>query len=82
MYDSTLLVSPMPTRLQRRWAPRFRTAGALLLLVGGVAIVDLLLPRGADPLGGTPLGAQLAAGVTALIVGGVSFALGRRLSGK
>ena len=30
----------MPARLQKRWSARLRTAGALLGLLGAVALVD------------------------------------------
>jgi hypothetical protein len=66
-----------PTRAQKRWSPRLRTAGALLLLFGVVGLVDRLLPRGADSVDVLPAAAQLAAAAGALVAGGALFALGR-----
>lgn len=54
-----------PTRWQKRWGGRLRTAGALLLLLGGVGLAD----PGSMPWT-VPLGLFAA--------GAASFALGRR----
>jgi hypothetical protein len=65
--------------LQKRWSPRLRTAGALLLLAGAVALADRLLPRAPDPLGGAA-GSRLflVAAALLLAVGALCFWLGRR----
>jgi hypothetical protein len=64
--------------VQKRWAVRLRTSGALLILVGAVAAVDRLLP-GAERMFATfPLHVQLALAAFALVLGGVLFVLGRR----
>lgn len=67
-----------PSRLQKRWSSRLRTAGALLLLVGTVALVDLVLPGRAGPLVTMPMGTQLAIAAAVLAVGGTLFTVGRR----
>jgi hypothetical protein len=70
---------PPPTRAQKRWSARLRTAGALLLLAGAVALADRLLPRAADPLLGherSPL--LVAAAIVLLLAGAVLFTIGRR----
>jgi hypothetical protein len=68
--------SVTPTRRQKRWSGRLRTAGALCLLAGAVGLVDGLLPHAADPvLGRAPLEA-VALGLA--MVGAISFGLGRR----
>jgi hypothetical protein len=67
-----------PSRAQKRWSPRLRTAGALLLLIGAVALVDRLLPGANAPLGTLPPLAQLALGAGALAVGAALFLVGRR----
>jgi hypothetical protein len=69
----------VPTRAQKRWSPRFRTAGALFLLAGTVALADRLLPRAPDPLTGTqrPLIFLVAAAIL-IPAGAVLFWLGRR----
>jgi len=70
-----------PNRLQKRWSARLRTAGALLLLLGAVAIADYALGL-ASPSNSTAVFADarapLAAGLAALAVGGPLFWLGRR----
>jgi hypothetical protein len=69
----------LPTRAQKRWAGRLRTAGALLMLIGTVALVDRLLPGGApESIVTLPATVQLAVGAAALAAGAVSFAFGRR----
>jgi hypothetical protein len=67
-----------PTRLQKRWSARLRTAGALLLLVGTVAGIDRLLPGATQSYGTLPAWTQLGIAGAALTVGGVCFWLGRR----
>jgi hypothetical protein len=70
-------MSPLPSRRQKRWSGRLRTAGALLLLGGVVALIDGLLPQANDPvLGGLPHRWAIAA--LFLGVGAVAFWLGRR----
>lgn len=70
-------MSPLPSRQQKRWSGRLRTAGALLLLGGVVALLDGLLPQASDPvLGGLPY-RWVIAGVF-LGVGTIAFWLGRR----
>lgn len=69
----------LPTRAQKRWAGRLRTAGALLMLIGTVALVDRLLPGGsAESIVTLPGGVQLAIGTAAVGIGAACFALGRR----
>jgi hypothetical protein len=69
----------VPTRSQKRWSPRLRTAGALLLLAAAVALADRLIPRAPDPVLGRERSSTLFAVAAALaLVGGVSFWLGRR----
>ncbi len=68
-----------PTRAQKRWSPRLRTAGALLLLIGTVALVDRLLPGAVGESFVTlPAWLQLVVGAGAIAVGGASFLIGRR----
>jgi len=67
-----------PSRAQKRWSPRLRTAGALLLLIGAVALVDRLLPGSTAPLGTLPPLVQLVLGAAALAIGGALFLVGRR----
>ena len=67
-----------PTRAQKRWSARFRTAGALLLLAGVVALADLVLPRRPDPLQPVSPVAQLAVAATLVTVGLARFLVGRR----
>jgi hypothetical protein len=67
-----------PSRAQKRWSPRLRTAGALLTLIGVVALVDRLLPGSSAPLGTLPVSAQLALGAASLTVGALLFTIGRR----
>jgi hypothetical protein len=69
----------VPTRGQKRWSARLRTAGALLLLAGTVAVADRLLPHAPDPV----LGAErspviLAVAAALLAVGAVLFVIGQR----
>jgi hypothetical protein len=66
-----------PTRAQKRWGPRLRTAGALLLLLGVVALVDRALP-GSSGTFALPAGAQVALGAGAVSIGLVLFVVGRR----
>jgi len=69
----------MPTRGQKRWSGRLRTAGALLLLAGAVALADRLLPRAPDPLTGR-VSSLLYIGAAGLMlpIGAILFWLGRR----
>jgi hypothetical protein len=67
-----------PTRPQKRWSGRLRTAGALLVLLGTVALVDRVLPGSSNSVGMLPPVAQLALGGAALAVGVTLFALGRK----
>jgi hypothetical protein len=66
----------LPTRTQKRWSGRLRTAGALLLLTGAVGLVDKLLPGGAQPE--WPAWVQPAAALALLTVGGALFLIGGR----
>jgi hypothetical protein len=66
-----------PSRAQKRWSGRLRTAGALLLLSSVVAFVDGLLPQASDPvLGSLPHRWVFVA--VLLGVGAMAFWLGRR----
>jgi hypothetical protein len=67
-----------PSRAQKRWSGRLRTAGALLLLVGTVGLVDRLLPRPSDALGTLPGTAQVVVAVALLALGGLLFVVGGR----
>jgi hypothetical protein len=67
-----------PTRNQLRWSPRLRTAGALLLLAGAVALADLALPRRPDPLQPIAPGVQIVVAAALVTVGAVLFLLGCR----
>lgn len=71
-----------PTRAQKRWSGRLRTLGALLSLLGTVALADRVLDLAAptSPLSPTGRGAEWPAwaGVLFLAVGGLAYALGRR----
>jgi hypothetical protein len=59
-----------PSRSQKRWSGRLRTAGALLALLGAVGLADAVV----SGFGAWPVAA-------ALVVGGLGlFALGRRWS--
>ena len=44
-----------PTRLQKRWSARLRTAGALLGLLGAVALIDAPFPGAGIALLGAAL---------------------------
>lgn len=70
-----------PTRQQKRWSSRLRTGGALLLLLGVVAIADYFLglasPKTASSIFNDTR-AQLGVGAVALPVGAIAFWLGRR----
>jgi hypothetical protein len=69
----------MPTRWQKRWGPRLRTAGALLLLASAVALADRLIPRAPDPVLGRERSLALFGVAAALgLLGSISFWLGRR----
>ena len=68
----------MPTRAQKRWSGRLRTAGALLLLSGAVGLVDRLLPNAGDPLGTWPPWLQPTVAAALLALGAALFVLGRR----
>jgi hypothetical protein len=63
-----------PSRAQKRWSPRLRTAGALLLLIGAVAIGDRLLPGARD----LPAALQFSLGAAALALGASLFLVGQR----
>jgi hypothetical protein len=66
----------LPSRLQKRWSGRLRSAGALLLLAGAVGTVDLLLPGGRQQE--WPVWVQPAAAALLLVVGGGLFLVGGR----
>ncbi len=72
-----------PTRTQKRWSGRFRTAGALLSLIGAVAIADTLVGL-ASPQSSTSVFANetvpLAVGIVSGGLGGYLYYLGRRWS--
>jgi hypothetical protein len=63
-------MEPGPSRIQKRWSGRLRTAGALLALLGAVGIADAII----SGFGAWPVAAALIA------VGLALFALGRRWS--
>jgi hypothetical protein len=72
----------VPTRSQKRWSARLRTAGALLSLAGVVALGDRLLPAAPDPVLGPPGGARslvlVAAALGLVAVGAALLWIGRR----
>jgi hypothetical protein len=65
-----------PTRRQKRWSSRLRTAGALLLLIGAVGLVDQLLPGAREGL--WPARTQSAVALAVLALGLLLFTVGRR----
>ncbi|HZS38534.1 MAG TPA: hypothetical protein VFF06_16980 [Polyangia bacterium] len=68
----------LPSRAQKRWSPRLRTAGALLLLIGVVALVDRVLPGANASWGVLAPAVQISLGAGALAVGAALFLVGRR----
>ena len=70
-----------PTRRQLRWSGRLRTAGALLALLGGVALADAIVGLAAPS---SPLSAvgrastPIPVGIGLLLLGGALYALGRK----
>jgi hypothetical protein len=48
-----------PSRLQKRWSSRLRTAGALLSLLGLVAVADHLIGLASPSPGLAPVGRQV-----------------------
>jgi hypothetical protein len=64
----------LPTRAQKRWSPRLRMAGALLLLAGAVAVADRLLPGTRD----LSLWVQVCVGAALAAVGAIFFFVGRK----
>jgi len=56
-------------------------AGALLILIGAVALVDRLLPGAERALVTFPVGVQLVLGGAAVAIGAALFLLGRRWRG-
>ena len=71
----------MPTRLQKRWSGRLRTAGALLSLLGAVALADYALGLGAPRstlVSSETRTAALVAGIALVAIGIASYGLGRR----
>jgi hypothetical protein len=68
----------MPTRTQKRWAGRLRTAGALLLLCGTVGLVDRLLPGGRAAEESLPPWLVPTAAAILIAIGGGLFHLGGR----
>jgi hypothetical protein len=66
----------MPSRARKRWSPRLRTAGALLLLAGAVGLADRVLAPSDPVLGPSPAVTPLA--LALLAVGAISFYVGRR----
>lgn len=74
-----------PTRRQKRWSGRLRTAGALLSMLGAVALADRLIdlasPTGTlDALGDDR--APWIVGAVCLVVGGAAYFLGRAWRGS
>ncbi len=70
-----------PTRRQLRWSGRLRTGGALVALLGGVALVDAVVglaspssPLSAVGRASTPI----PVGIGLLLVGAALYALGRK----
>lgn len=73
-----------PTRTQLRWSGRLRTGGAVVALLGGVALADAVFDlaspqRAASVFGDTR--APLLLGVGAVALGAALFWLGRRWRG-
>src|SRR5688572_25325138 len=70
-----------PTRRQLRWSGRLRTTGALVALLGGVALADSLIGLAAPS---SPLSAvgrastPIPLGIGLLLLGGALYALGRK----
>ncbi len=63
----------LPTRAQKRWSPRLRTAGALLLLAGAVAVGDRLLPGTRE----LSTWVQVSVGAALAALGAIFFFVGR-----
>ena len=70
-----------PTRQQKRWSGRLRTGGALLLILGVVALADHFLglasPRTASSIFNDTR-AQIVVGAIAVPLGAIALWLGRR----
>jgi hypothetical protein len=64
-------MEPGPSRIQKRWSGRLRTAGAVLALLGAVGIADAIV---------SGFGAWQLVAAALLAVGLALFALGRRWS--
>lgn len=70
-----------PTRLQKRWSGRLRLAGALLLLLGAVALADSIVGLASPASHLSAVGRQetpIPLGIGLLLLGGALFALGRK----
>jgi hypothetical protein len=67
-----------PTRRQKRWSGRLRTAGALLCLIGAVGLLDRLLPGSRESLGTLPGPVQLGIATAALALGALALTVGKR----
>jgi hypothetical protein len=73
----------MPSRLQKRWSGRLRTAGALLTLLGLVGLADRLVGLASPSPGLSPIGRQVVplwAGIALLGLGVSLFVWGKRWS--
>jgi len=70
-----------PSRLQKRWSGRLRTAGALVSLLGAVGVADRLVGLASPSPGLSPIGRQVMPLWAALALIGLGIALygwGRR----
>lgn len=73
-----------PTRRQKRWSGRLRTTGALLGLLGAVALADYALGLASPTTASsvfTDTRVNVAVGLAALAIGVTAYWLGRRWRG-
>ncbi|RMH41798.1 MAG: hypothetical protein D6689_10120 [Deltaproteobacteria bacterium] len=78
-----IVAAMRPTRRQKRWSGRLRTAGALLGMLGAVALADHLLDLASPQRASSVFahtGAPAALGIAVTAAGVALYALGRRWS--